>query len=139
MFTLRQLEFAVAVAEEGSFTAAASRCHTVQSGLSHQIARLEEALGARLFERGPRRVRLTSAGEVFVRNARLTLQAAARLQAYLRDELEVEVGRLPAEMLVEFIGRDIGRLFYNRGLRDAETVVRQKVEDVADALYGLER
>jgi len=68
-------------------------------------------------------------------------EAAARLQTYLRDEMEVEVevGRLPAEMLVEFIGRDIGRLFYNRGLRDAETVVRQKVEDVADALYGLER
>lgn len=66
-------------------------------------------------------------------------EAAARLQAYLRDEMEVEVGRLPAEMLVEFIGQDIGRLFYNRGLRDAETVVRQKVEDVADALYGLER
>lgn len=66
-------------------------------------------------------------------------EAAARLQTWLRDELEVEVGRLPAEMLVEFIGQDIGRLFYNRGLRDAETVVRQKVEDVADALYGLER
>ncbi len=66
-------------------------------------------------------------------------EAAARLQTYLRDEMEVEVGRLPAEMLVEFIGRDIGRLFYNRGLRDAETVVRQKVEDIADALYGLER
>mgnify|MGYP001093758062 FL=1 len=66
-------------------------------------------------------------------------EAAARLQAYLRDEMEVEVGRLPAEMLVEFIGQDIGRLFYNRGLRDAETVVRQKVEDVADALYALER
>lgn len=66
-------------------------------------------------------------------------EAGARLQAYLRDEMEVEVGRLPAEMLVEFIGQDIGRLFYNRGLRDAETVVRQKVEDVADALYGLER
>lgn len=66
-------------------------------------------------------------------------EATARLQAYLRDEMEVEVGRLPAEMLIEFIGQDIGRLFYNRGLRDAETVVRQKVEDVADALYGLER
>ncbi len=66
-------------------------------------------------------------------------EAVARLQTYLRDEMEVEVGRLPAEMLIEFIGRDIGRLFYNRGLRDAETVVRQKVEDVADALYGLER
>lgn len=66
-------------------------------------------------------------------------EAAARLRAYLNDEMEVEVGRLPAEMLVEFIGQDIGRLFYNRGLRDAETVVRQKIEDVADALYGLER
>jgi len=66
-------------------------------------------------------------------------EASARLRAYLRDELDVEVGQLPAEMLVEFISRDIGRLFYNRGLRDAETVVRQKVEDVADALYGLER
>jgi uncharacterized protein (DUF2164 family) len=66
-------------------------------------------------------------------------EAGARLQAYLRDEMEIEVGRLPAEILVEFINRDIGRLFYNRGLRDAETVVRQKVEDVADALYGLER
>lgn len=65
--------------------------------------------------------------------------AASRLRAYLRDEMDVEVGQLPAEMLVEFIERDIGRLFYNRGLRDAETVVRQKVEDVADALYGLER
>ena len=62
--------------------------------------------------------------------------AAARVGA---DLTAVEIGRLPAEMLVEFIGRDIGRLFYNRGLRDAETVVRQKVEDIADALYSLER
>ena len=66
-------------------------------------------------------------------------EAASRLRAYLRDDMEVEVGQLPAKMLVEFIERDIGRLFYNRGLRDAEIVVRQKVEDVADALYGLER
>lgn len=94
MFTLRQLEFVVAVAEEGSFTAAASRCHTVQSALSHQIARLEEAFAARLFERGPRRVRLTAAGEVFVRNARLTLQAAARLQEEMALALGSVRGRI---------------------------------------------
>ena len=36
-------------------------------------------------------------------------EASARLRAYLRDEMEVDVGQLPSEMLVEFIGRDIGR------------------------------
>lgn len=66
-------------------------------------------------------------------------EAASRLRTYLREEMDIEAGQLPTEMLIEFIERDIGRLFYNRGLRDAETVVRQKVEDIADALYGLER
>ncbi|MGE8225705.1 MAG: LysR family transcriptional regulator [Stenotrophomonas sp.] len=94
MFTLRQLEFAVAVAEEGGFTAAAIRCHTVQSALSHQIARLEDAFGSRLFERSHRRVRPTAAGEVFLHNARLTLQAAARLQEEMALTLGTVRGRI---------------------------------------------
>ncbi|WP_409018440.1 DUF2164 domain-containing protein [Brevundimonas vesicularis] len=65
--------------------------------------------------------------------------AANRLRGWLRDEQDVELGRLPAEMLVEFIEQQIGRLYYNRGLRDAETLIRAKVEDVSDALYGMER
>ena len=94
MFTLRQLEFAVAVAEEGGFTAAATRCHTVQSALSHQIARLEDAFGTRLFERSHRQVRPTAAGEVFLHNARLTLQAAARLQEEMALTLGTVRGRI---------------------------------------------
>ncbi len=94
MFTLRQLEFAVAVAEEGGFTAAATRCHTVQSALSHQIARLEDAFGTRLFERSHRRVRPTAAGEIFLHNARLTLQAAARLQEEMALALGTVRGRI---------------------------------------------
>ncbi|WP_251271631.1 LysR family transcriptional regulator, partial [Enterobacter hormaechei] len=43
---LKQLEFAVALAEESNFTRAAERCHVVQSALSHQIAHLEQELGA---------------------------------------------------------------------------------------------
>lgn len=92
--SLRQLEFAVAVAEEGSFTAAASRCHTVQSALSHQIARIEHELGARLFERGPRRLRITAAGEVFLHNARQTLRAAQRLHEEMAEALGTVRGRL---------------------------------------------
>ncbi|RBD99719.1 LysR family transcriptional regulator, partial [Xanthomonas oryzae pv. oryzae] len=59
MPTLRQLELAVAVAEEGGFTAAARRRNTVQSALSHQVAKIEETFGACLFERGTRQVRPT--------------------------------------------------------------------------------
>ncbi len=76
---LKQMEYALAVAEEGSFTLAAERCHTVQSALSHQVARLEEQLGAKLFERTSRRVSLTPAGEAFVRSARIALDAAQRV------------------------------------------------------------
>jgi len=94
MITLRQLEFVVAVAEEGSFTAAAARCHTVQSALSHQIAKLEDQLGARLFERHSRRLRITPAGEVFLRNARLTLRAAERLQDEMAEALGTVSGRI---------------------------------------------
>ena len=62
---LRHLRCFVAVAEELHFTRAAERCHTVQSALSHQISRLEEQLGARLFERTSRRVALTPAGDAW--------------------------------------------------------------------------
>ena len=61
------------------------------------------------------------------------------LQVYFADELDQEIGSLQAEMLVDFIGREIGGFFYNRGLRDAQAVVTAKAEDIADAIYGLER
>jgi Uncharacterized conserved protein len=65
--------------------------------------------------------------------------ATARLRAYFRDELDQELGQLPAEMLLDFIGREIGGFFYNRGLYDAQAVVRAKADDIVEALYGLER
>ncbi|MDT7683986.1 MAG: hypothetical protein QOG57_4296, partial [Pseudonocardiales bacterium] len=78
---LRQLRYVVSVAETGHFTRAAERCHVVQSALSHQIAKLERELGARLFDRIRRQVRLTAAGEAFVPAARQALDAAARARA----------------------------------------------------------
>ncbi|QIB41831.1 LysR family transcriptional regulator [Streptomyces aureoverticillatus] len=78
---LQQMRYVVAVAETASFTRAAERCHVVQSALSHQVARLEKELGARLFERTSRRVRLTAAGEAFLPAARQALEAAERARA----------------------------------------------------------
>ncbi|RLM09598.1 LysR family transcriptional regulator [Gibbsiella quercinecans] len=76
---LKQIRYALAVAEEQSFTRAAQRCHTVQSALSHQIAKLEDELGCSLFERTSRRVRLTTAGQAFIPSAQRLLAAKQAL------------------------------------------------------------
>ncbi len=75
------MRYVVAVAETANFTRAAERCRVVQSALSHQIARLERELGARLFDRTSRRVTLTPAGEAFLPAARQALDAAERARA----------------------------------------------------------
>lgn len=78
---LRQMEYAVAIADELNFTRAAARCRIGQSGLSHQITQLEREVGARLFERSSRNVRLTQAGQTFVACARRVLRAVQEMQA----------------------------------------------------------
>jgi LysR family hydrogen peroxide-inducible transcriptional activator len=75
-FTLRQLQYAVAVAEDLSFRRAAERCRVAQPSLSAQIAQLESALGTQLFERGHKRVLVTPAGrEIVARAKELLLRA----------------------------------------------------------------
>ncbi len=75
-FTLRQLQYAAAVADLRSFRRAAERCHVSQPSLSAQVIQLEEQLGVRLFERASRRVIVTAAGEaVLTRLRRLLLEA----------------------------------------------------------------
>jgi DNA-binding transcriptional LysR family regulator len=84
MLTERQLEYVVAIAETGTFTAAAERCHVAQSALSHQISSLEHHLRARLFERSSRSVRLTEAGQSLLPVARSVLGEMARIRGELR-------------------------------------------------------
>lgn len=67
------------------------------------------------------------------------LAIGRRIQVYFREELDQDIGQLPAEMLLEFFGREIGPWFYNRGLYDAQAVVAAKAEDIGEAILGLER
>lgn len=73
---LRQLRAFVAIAEEGTFTAASDRLVLVQSAVSATIRALERELGTQLFERTTRRVTLTDAGQALLPEARATLEAS---------------------------------------------------------------
>src|SRR5439155_22644721 len=86
---LRQLAALVAVAEHGTFSAAADALHTVQSNVSTHVARLERELGTTLVDRSAGR--LTEEGELVVARARRVhaeLDALAADVASLRHEVE---------------------------------------------------
>ncbi|MCQ8829549.1 LysR family transcriptional regulator [Streptomyces malaysiensis] len=104
---LQQMRYVVAVAETNSFTRAAERCLVVQSALSHQIARLEKELGARLFERTSRRVWLTPAGEAFLPAARQCLDAAERAAAEVAAAVGEVRGRLAVGLIPTVTAVDI--------------------------------
>ncbi|GAB1639898.1 LysR family transcriptional regulator [Krasilnikovia sp. MM14-A1259] len=96
---LRQLEHFVAAAEERHFTRAARRLHIAQSGLSASIQALERELGARLFLRSTRSVRLTAEGEALLAEARRTLAAADAARAAVAALTGVIRGRLTVGIL----------------------------------------
>jgi DNA-binding transcriptional LysR family regulator len=91
---LRQLEYFVVIAEEGSFTRASERLLVAQPSLSQQIGALEAELGGPLLERLPRGVRLTMAGQSFLPEARAATSHANRARRSVRMALGLESGQL---------------------------------------------
>lgn len=83
-FTLRQMEYAVVLADTLNFRVAADRCHVSQPSLSAQLAQLEEAIGVRLFERDRRRVLVTPQGEEVIARGRLLLRHADDVETSAR-------------------------------------------------------
>lgn len=92
---LRHLRYFIAVAELRSVRAASEQLHVTQPAISRQIQDLEDAIGAALFERTPRGLKLTAAGEAYLHEAReilarvdaanrLARQIAAGLRGHLR-------------------------------------------------------
>ena len=82
--TLRQLQYFVAVAKYSAFGPAANALAVSQPSLSKQLAAMEEELGAILFERTSRSVKLTAIGEKLLPKARTILQEAREFRAVAR-------------------------------------------------------
>ncbi|MBI0295251.1 LysR family transcriptional regulator [Streptomyces sp. PRKS01-29] len=92
--SLRQFEYALAVAEAGSVTAAAESLHVAQPSVSQQIRGLERELGVTLFARTPTGLVPTAVGRAFLRDAEVAVRAARRAKATARagaEELEGEL------------------------------------------------
>ncbi len=142
---LRQLEYVVALADEGQFTRAAAVCRVSQSGLSAAIRSLEEELCSPLFARTTRRVSLTEAGRALLPFARAAvaqvaagrdavIQATHSLSGRLRVGAEQCLGLVDVPPLLERFHRryplvDIS--FTQAGSHDLVDQVHEGLLDVA--------
>ena len=91
---IRYMRYFVAVAEARNFTHAAERLNTVQPSLSRQIKRLEALIGTPLFFRNKHEVRLTAAGEIFLRECRAILQQIDQAIVLAREGARAEAGHI---------------------------------------------
>ncbi|MFJ2374839.1 LysR family transcriptional regulator [Streptomyces sp. NPDC087769] len=105
--SLRQFDYALAVAEEGSVTAAAELLHVAQPSVSQQIRGLERELGVELFARTPTGLVPTVVGRAFLREAEAAVSAARRARATARAGADELVGELVVAVQMGFGTRQL--------------------------------
>jgi DNA-binding transcriptional LysR family regulator len=123
---LRHLQCFVAAAEEGSFSGAARRLHLSQQSLSRTVAQLERRLGVRLFERTPRELTLTAAGEALLPAAQRTLAAAGEAFDVVRRTAGGDGAPLRAD--VSSGGIETGAVILRRLRHDHPEIAVEQVE-----------
>lgn len=106
----RHLRYFLALSEELHFGRAARRLHMSQPPLSLNIRQLEESVGARLFHRNSKEVRLTAAGRAFVPAARALLEQAEEARRHAREVDRGFEGRLRIGLVSSMLYRGLPRL-----------------------------
>lgn len=139
-YSLRQLQYVVAVADLGGFRRAAEACGVSQPSLSAQIARLEQAFGVQVFERAARGVRVTAAGEAVLARARQVLVAAGDLNDAARQQSDpmrgtLRIGVIPTvcPYLLPEVAPALHRELPNLAIVWSEDKTQTLVRQIADA------
>jgi LysR family hydrogen peroxide-inducible transcriptional activator len=142
--TLKQFRYFEALARHGHFGRAADASAISQPALSMQIKEMEETLGATLFERGPRQVRLTTFGEAFRVRARAILNAVDELEDLARASRNRLTGRLRigviptiAPYLLPTVIGDLTRRFESVDIQVRETLTQNLIAELADGRLDL--
>ena len=137
--TLRQLRYFEALARHGHFGRAAEACAVSQPALSLQIKDLEESLGADLFERSPRQVRLTRLGDEFALRVREILRSVDELadlarasQSWLSGRLRLGVIPTVAPYLLPGIVGNLNRLHPGLDIHVRETLTAKLLRELSE-------
>ncbi|MGG1550558.1 LysR family transcriptional regulator [Paenibacillus ferrarius] len=91
---LRQLQYAIQIANERNFSRAAEKLHIAQPSLSQQLSKLEKEIGVLLFQRSTNSVELTHAGALFVEKSQKILDMLEQLKKEMEDISQMKKGRL---------------------------------------------
>ncbi len=137
--TIRQLRYFEALAQHGHFGRAAGACAVTQPALSMQIKDLEEILGASLFERSARHIRLTGLGEEFSNRVRDILRSVDELEDLARASRGRLVGRLRigiiptiAPYLLPKLIENLAQAHTDIDIRVRESVTPNLIRELAD-------
>ena len=136
---VHQLRYVCAIADTGNFSRAAERCQIAQPSLSQQVQKLEEDLGAKLFDRLGRSIRLTEAGRAFIPQARAILEqmdaarsSAADKNADLRGNVAVGVIPTVAPYLMPRYTAAFAKKYPDAKLRIVEDTTSVLVKGLRD-------
>lgn len=142
----RLLDAFLALEETRRFAVAAERCNVSASAFSQMISRLEQQVGARLFDRTTRTVSLTPEGEVFAEGARRIAAEIRGTVLELRERVQRKTGRVslaaPPSLAADWLPRQMA-LFRDKhpgiGLRLWDVVADRCLEMIrrGDADFGL--
>lgn len=127
--SLRQLHYLVAVADAGSFSAAAEQTHVAQPALSRQIALLEAYVGMRLMARSRKGVTLTEGGVRLYNLARSMLERLGGVELELRASV-----KRPAGVVTVALPTSVASMLVPRVVRALESKYPEIILRIVDGL-----
>lgn len=136
--SLRAIRYFVAVAEHHSFTRAAELLFVSQPSLSQQIKLLEESLHVQLLDRSGRNIRLTDAGEIYLRYARRILRELETAKLAINDVQDLNRGilRLAMTPITDFLIRPLLESFNSRYPGVTVSILEMSQNQIEAALAG---